>query len=180
MINFRLGGGDAAVYGWRLSISVALVIVVGPSLIGGELLLLEVKKDYNYLIIVSLFLVYNVFSATNSKRNARDSHIPISTILAPLPIWFAVFMVHLATIPITETGINPAGSFGAVVVYNKEKAWEDMVVVQGIFWFGPFVGAAFAAIYHQFVLRGGAAIAYGSITSQMRDIESKVKNQRIK
>ncbi|KAI3925206.1 hypothetical protein MKW92_024045, partial [Papaver armeniacum] len=65
-------------------------------------------------------------------------------------------MVHLATIPITETGINPARSFGVVVVYNKAKAWEDM----GIFWFGPFVGAAFAVIYPQFVLRGGAARAY--------------------
>ncbi|KAG6399330.1 hypothetical protein SASPL_140806 [Salvia splendens] len=33
-------------------------------------------------------------------------------ILAPLPIGFAVFLVHLATIPITGTGINPARSLG--------------------------------------------------------------------
>ncbi|KAI3867993.1 hypothetical protein MKX03_035209 [Papaver bracteatum] len=51
-----------------------------------------------------------------------------------------------------------------------------MVVVQGIFWFGPFVGAAFAAIYHQFVLRGGAARAYGSIRRQMRDREKSEKS----
>ncbi|KAI3844689.1 hypothetical protein MKX03_012198 [Papaver bracteatum] len=70
--------------------------------------------------------------------------------------WFTWLLI-----PITETGINPARSFGAVVVYNKEKAWEYM----GIFWFGPFVDAAFAAIYHQFVLRGGAARAYGSTRS---------------
>jgi len=47
--------------------------------------------------------------------------------LAPLPIGFAVFMVHLATIPVTGTGINPARSFGAAVIYNKEKAWDDHV-----------------------------------------------------
>lgn len=47
--------------------------------------------------------------------------------LAPLPIGFAVFMVHLATIPITGTGINPARSFGAAVIYGKEKAWDDQV-----------------------------------------------------
>lgn len=48
-------------------------------------------------------------------------------VLAPLPIGFAVFMVHLATIPITGTGINPARSFGAAVIYNKEKIWDDHV-----------------------------------------------------
>lgn len=48
-------------------------------------------------------------------------------VLAPLPIGFAVFMVHLATIPITGTGINPARSFGAAVIYNNDKAWDDHV-----------------------------------------------------
>lgn len=44
-------------------------------------------------------------------------------VLAPLPIGFAVFMVHLATIPITGTGINPARSLGAAVMYNQPNAW---------------------------------------------------------
>ena len=48
--------------------------------------------------------------------------------LAPLPIGFAVFMVHLATIPVTGTGINPARSFGAAVIYNKDKIWDDHVI----------------------------------------------------
>ena len=48
-------------------------------------------------------------------------------ILAPLPIGFAVFLVHLATIPITGTGINPARSLGAALIYNKEHAWDDHV-----------------------------------------------------
>jgi len=74
-------------------------------------------------------------------------------VLAPLPIGFAVFMVHLATIPITGTGINPARSLGAAVIYNKDKAWDD----QWIFWVGPLIGAAIAAAYHQYVLRASAA-----------------------
>ena len=101
-------------------------------------------------IIGTFVLVYTVFSATDPKRSARDSHVPV---LAPLPIGFAVFMVHLATIPITGTGINPARSLGAAVIYNKDKAWDD----QWIFWVGPLIGAAIAAAYHQYVLRASAA-----------------------
>ncbi|KAL3586011.1 hypothetical protein D5086_012878 [Populus alba] len=109
-------------------------------------------------IIGTFVLVYTVFSATDPKRNARDSHVPV---LAPLPIGFAVFMVHLATIPITGTGINPARSFGAAVIYNEDKAWDD----HWIFWVGPFIGAAIAALYHQYVLRAAAVKALGSFRS---------------
>nr|ABK96216.1 unknown [Populus trichocarpa x Populus deltoides] len=97
-------------------------------------------------IVGTFVLVYTVFSATDAKRNARDSHVPI---LAPLPIGFAVFLVHLATIPITGTGINPARSLGAAIIFNKDHAWDD----HWIFWVGPFIGAALAAVYHQIVIR---------------------------
>ena len=97
-------------------------------------------------IVGTFVLVYTVFSATDAKRSARDSHVPI---LAPLPIGFAVFLVHLATIPITGTGINPARSLGAAIIYNKDHAWDD----HWVFWVGPFIGAALAALYHQVVIR---------------------------
>ncbi|XP_073039551.1 aquaporin PIP2-7-like [Primulina eburnea] len=113
-------------------------------------------------IIGTFVLVYTVFSATDPKRSARDSHVPV---LAPLPIGFAVFMVHLATIPITGTGINPARSFGAAVIYNNGKIWDD----QWIFWVGPFVGALAAAIYHQFILRAAAIKALGSFRSNTKN-----------
>ncbi|KAK1377946.1 Aquaporin PIP1 [Heracleum sosnowskyi] len=97
-------------------------------------------------IVGTFVLVYTVFSATDAKRSARDSHVPI---LAPLPIGFAVFLVHLATIPITGTGINPARSLGAAIIYNQDHAWHD----HWIYWVGPFIGAALAALYHVVVIR---------------------------
>ncbi|KAL8137938.1 hypothetical protein V2J09_003939 [Rumex salicifolius] len=107
-------------------------------------------------IFGTFLLVYTVCSATDPKRKARDSHVPM---LAPLPIGFAVFMIHLATIPITGTGINPARSLGAAVVYNQNKSWHD----HWIFWVGPFIGATMAAVYHQYILRAGSTLrAFGS------------------
>uniref|UniRef100_A0A0D9XG62 Uncharacterized protein n=1 Tax=Leersia perrieri TaxID=77586 RepID=A0A0D9XG62_9ORYZ len=109
-------------------------------------------------IVGTFILVYTVFSATDPKRTARDSFIPV---LVPLPIGFAVFVVHLATIPITGTGINPARSLGAAVLYNQQKAWQD----HWIFWVGPVIGAFVAAVYHKLVLRGEAAKALSSFRS---------------
>ncbi|KAH7446985.1 hypothetical protein KP509_01G085200 [Ceratopteris richardii] len=97
-------------------------------------------------IVGTFVLVYTVFSATDAKRSARDSHVPL---LAPLPIGFAVFLVHLATIPITGTGINPARSLGAAIIYNKKQAWDD----HWIFWVGPFIGATLACAYHVLIIR---------------------------
>lgn len=102
-------------------------------------------------IIGTFVLVYTVFSATDPKRKARDSHVPVSIsnsyptiisssiivkqkktqfqkVLAPLPIGFAVFVVNLATIPVTGAGINPARSFGSAVMFNKHKAWDNHVL----------------------------------------------------
>ncbi|KAG6540094.1 hypothetical protein Mapa_018549 [Marchantia paleacea] len=97
-------------------------------------------------IIGTFLLVYVVYSATDGKRRARDSHVPV---LAPLPIGLAVFVVHLATIPITGTGINPARSFGPAALWGNKLTWND----QWIFWVGPFIGASLAAAYHQFIIR---------------------------
>jgi aquaporin PIP len=98
-------------------------------------------------IVGTFVLVYTVFSATDAKRKARDSYVPV---LAPLPIGFAVYLVHLATIPITGTGINPARSLGAAVIFNRHhNAWND----HWIFWVGPLLGATLAAIYHMLVIR---------------------------
>ncbi|KAM5546852.1 hypothetical protein ABKV19_001395 [Rosa sericea] len=67
-------------------------------------------------------------------------------------------MVHLATIPITGTGINPARSFAAAVIYNNDNVWDD----QWIFWVGPFIGALIAAAYNHYVLRASASKAFRS------------------
>ncbi|CAA2983275.1 aquaporin [Olea europaea subsp. europaea] len=50
-------------------------------------------------IVGTSVLVYTVFSASDAKHRARDTHIPVS--------------------------INRARSLGAANIYNKEQAWDD-------------------------------------------------------
>eukprot|EP00249_Psilotum_nudum_P027360 c34934_g1_i1 orf=235-1110(-) len=97
-------------------------------------------------MIGTFLLVYTIFSATDAKRKARDSHVPV---LVPLPIGFTVFLVHLATIPITGTGINPARSLGVAVVVDKHQVWVD----HWVFWVAPLLGASLATSFQQFVIQ---------------------------
>ncbi|KAF3631500.1 Aquaporin PIP2-2 [Capsicum annuum] len=79
-------------------------------------------------IIGTFVLVYTVFSATDPKRNARDSHVP--------PPYQS-----------RELALIQQG-----VLVNGDKAWDE----HWIFWVGPFIGAFAAAVYHQFIIRAGA------------------------
>ncbi|RYQ84706.1 hypothetical protein Ahy_B10g104167 [Arachis hypogaea] len=59
---------------------------------------------------------------TRSPVVAAPHQLPL------LPIGFAVFLVHLAIIPITGTGINPVRSLGAAIIsiiFNRDHAWND-------------------------------------------------------
>ena len=63
------------------------------------------------------------------SRDLSDLHMIylFLQLVAALPIGLAVFVVHLATIPITGTGINPARSLGAAVLYNQHENWKQHV-----------------------------------------------------
>ncbi|KAJ0557203.1 putative major intrinsic protein [Helianthus annuus] len=94
-------------------------------------------------------------------------------VLVPLPIGFAVFMVHLATILITDTRFNPARSFGAAVIYNDDKAWGN----HWIFWVWTFLGAAEAAFYHQFMLRAATTKALDSPLKKLTILKNHYKTK---
>ncbi|KAL5127673.1 Aquaporin PIP-type [Glycine soja] len=119
-------------------------------------------------------------SATNPKRSARDSHIPVCFFsllmfivvvvcksnqialicagVGPIAHWVCCFRGSLGHHSHHCTSINPVRSFGVVVIYNNGKVGDD----HWIFWVGPFVGALVAVAYHQFILRAVAIKALGS------------------
>ncbi|KAI9362609.1 major intrinsic protein, partial [Pilaira anomala] len=60
---------------------------------------------------------------------------------APFVVGTAIFICHLIGAPIDGTSINPARSFAASLVTGK---WAN----HWIFWFGPLIGAFFAAVIY--------------------------------
>nr|ACR56616.1 plasma intrinsic protein 2;6 [Juglans regia] len=67
-------------------------------------------------IIGTFGVVYTVFSATDPKRSARDSHVPV---LAPLPIGLSVFIVHKHTKTSNPTTILPAVGFVSLALVSN-------------------------------------------------------------
>ena len=64
--------------------------------------------------------------------------------LAPVAIGFAVLVDHLFGVPVTGASMNPARSFGPALMSGS---WDN----HWIFWIGPIVGGAIAALVYKYV-----------------------------
>ncbi len=68
---------------------------------------------------------------------------------APIAIGLALTLIHLISIPVTNTSVNPARSTG-VAVFVGDWAVDQL----WLFWVAPVVGAALGAVIHK-VLHSG-------------------------
>lgn len=62
---------------------------------------------------------------------------------APIPIGLGLTLIHLISIPVTNTSVNPARSTGPAIFaggWALEQLW--------LFWVAPIVGAALAGLVH--------------------------------
>lgn len=67
---------------------------------------------------------------------------------APIAIGLALTLIHLISIPVTNTSVNPARSTGVAVFVG------DWAVAQlWLFWLAPIVGAALGAVIHKVLHR---------------------------
>ena len=66
---------------------------------------------------------------------------------APLAIGLALALIHLVSIPVTNTSVNPARSTGPALFqggWALEQLW--------LFWLAPILGAALGGLIHRYVL----------------------------
>ena len=89
------------------------------------------------LVLTMIFLLV-VFGATSKEAPPG---------FAGIAIGFALTMIHLISIPVTGTSVNPARSLGPAIFVGGtaiEQLW--------LFWAAPILGAIIAALIWRFVL----------------------------
>lgn len=71
---------------------------------------------------------------------------------APIAIGLALTLIHLISIPVTNTSVNPARSTG-VAIFAETAALGQL----WLFWLAPLAGAAIGAVIWRFLLSPGEA-----------------------
>jgi aquaporin Z len=88
-------------------------------------------------IVMTMFFLIIILGATDKRAPAG---------FAPIAIGFALTLIHLISIPVTNTSVNPARSTGVAVFvggWAVEQLW--------LFWVAPIVGALLGAFAYRFV-----------------------------
>jgi aquaporin Z len=92
-------------------------------------LLTEVVMTFMFLIII---------------LGATDGRAPAG--FAPIAIGLGLTLIHLISIPVTNTSVNPARSTGVALV---EGGWA--ISQLWLFWVAPIIGAALAGIVYRWL-----------------------------
>ena len=88
-------------------------------------------------LVMTFFFLIVILGATNKRAPQA---------MAGLAIGLALTLIHLVTIPVTQTSVNPARSTGQAIFVGGwaiKQLW--------LFWLAPIVGAALAGVAYRFL-----------------------------
>ncbi len=88
-------------------------------------------------VVMTMFFLIVILGATDKRAPAG---------FAPIAIGLALTLIHLISIPVTNTSVNPARSTG-VALYVGDWAIAEL----WLFWLAPIVGAVIGAIAYRFI-----------------------------
>lgn len=86
-------------------------------------------------VVMTMMFVLVIMGATDQRAPAG---------FAPIAIGLCLTLIHLITIPVTNTSVNPARSTG-VAFYQGSWAIEQL----WLFWLAPIVGAVIGAVIYK-------------------------------
>jgi aquaporin Z len=88
-------------------------------------------------VVMTMFFLFVILGATDPRAPAG---------FAPIAIGLCLTLIHLISIPVTNTSVNPARSTG-VAVYVGGWALAQL----WLFWIAPIAGAVLGALAYKFV-----------------------------
>jgi aquaporin Z len=88
-------------------------------------------------VVMTMFFLIVILGATDKRAPAG---------FAPIAIGLALTLIHLISIPVTNTSVNPARSTG-VALYVGDWAIAEL----WLFWLAPIVGAVIGAVAYRFI-----------------------------
>lgn len=88
-------------------------------------------------VVMTMFFLLVILGATDKRAPAG---------FAPIAIGLALTLIHLISIPVTNTSVNPARSTG-VAVFVGDWALGQL----WLFWLAPIAGAALGALVYRFI-----------------------------
>jgi aquaporin Z len=100
---------------------------------GGFSLLSAVVAEF----VLTAFFLLIILGATDKKASAG---------FAPIAIGLALTLIHLISIPVTNTSVNPARSTG-VAIFQDGWALSQL----WMFWIVPLLGGAAGGLIHRFL-----------------------------
>ena len=109
-------------------------------------------------IVMTMMFLMIIMGATDTRAPAG---------FAPLAIGLCLTLIHLVSIPVTNTSVNPARSTG-VAVYVGDWAVAQL----WLFWVAPIAGAVLGAMIYKSIGRTESEV---SVTSWTRDGAQRLK-----
>ena len=88
-------------------------------------------------IVMTMMFLFVIMGATDERAPQG---------LAPIAIGLCLTLIHLVSIPVTNTSVNPARSTG-VAVYAGDWAIGEL----WLFWVAPVIGAVLGAIIYRYI-----------------------------
>jgi aquaporin Z len=88
-------------------------------------------------VVMTMFFLLIILGSTDKRAPAG---------LAPIAIGLGLTLIHLISIPVTNTSVNPARSTG-VAIFQGSWALQQL----WLFWVAPIVGAALGALAYRFI-----------------------------
>jgi len=86
-------------------------------------------------VVMTMFFLFVIMGATDKRAPAG---------LAPVAIGWCLVLIHLISIPVTNTSVNPARSTG-VALFQGSWALQQL----WLFWLAPIVGAVLGALAYR-------------------------------